>query len=331
MEDASQFLDGVNLAVEEVNATDLPGGRKIQTRVYDDEASFITGITIAQTIAQDPKIFAVVGHWNTAITLPASTIYNESGLLLLSPIVSNVELTRNGYQLLFRNIPSDEEIGKQMALYAGKSQYRRVAIYYTDNAYGRGLADAFEDTARENDITVIDRISGFSDERDFRRILRKWDALDLDAIFVADSMPTGGEFILKLRSEGIAVPVIGGDGLDVDFIQTLGPAAEGVVMATIYNPEDNHPSLQNFIEKFKVRYGKIPDVWAMQGFDSIHLLSWAIQQGKSPLPALVAQTLHSMPGWPGTIGTITFDENGDVVGLPILKKRVRNGTFEYID
>ncbi|MEI6157057.1 MAG: ABC transporter substrate-binding protein [Atribacterota bacterium] len=331
MEDSSRFLDGVDLAVEEVNASDFLGGRKIQAMVLDDQASFITGIAVAQSIAINPKVTAVVGHWNTAITIPASTIYHEAGLLLLSPVVSNVELTRRGYPLVFRNIPSDEEIGKQMALYAGKNDYHRVAVYYADNAYGRGLADAFEDTAREEGISVIDRISGFSDEWGFRRIVRRWEALDIDAVFVADSMPTGGEFIRKLRQNGITVPVMGGDGLDVDFIKALGTTAEGVVIATIYNSQDDRPVLKEFIQKFKTRFREDPDVWALQGYDSIKLLAWAMEKAKSPLPAAVAQVLHTMPDWPGTTGSIRFDASGELVGRSVLKKIVRNGAFEYIE
>ncbi|MTI81654.1 MAG: branched-chain amino acid ABC transporter substrate-binding protein [Firmicutes bacterium] len=331
MKNGTGFIDGVNLAVKEVNAQGGIGGRELGVIVKDDEGSFMTGTTIAQSFVNNPKVVAVVGHWHSHITIPASTIYEKSGLVMLSPVVSNTNLTQRGYQFVFQNIPTDDEIGKQMALFAKQQGYRHIAIYYADTSYGRGLANSFEDVARRNNISIVGRASEFKDDNDFMRTIEKWKALDYEAVFVADSLPAATDFITKLKKINPDIPIMGGDGLDFDFIETLGAAAEGAVLATSYNPDSERPELEQFKQKFMEEYGQKPDVWAIQGYDSIKLLADAMNNTETPTPENIAQQLRALKDWPGIIDDISFNENGAVEGKTVYKKMVRNGEFVYLE
>ncbi|MEG6523051.1 ABC transporter substrate-binding protein [Desulfotomaculum sp. 1211_IL3151] len=328
--DTTDFMEGINLALEEVNAQGGAAGRQLKVELGDDESTFIIGSTVAQSFANDPRVMAIIGHWHTHITLPASTIYENAGVVMLSPVVSNTELCQRDYQYVFQNIPSDAQIGKQMALYADQRRYKNIVIYYSNTPYGLGLANAFEDVAREKGIRIVDRINGFIDSNEFKRSMDKWEALDYDAVFVAGSMPDGGLFIQELKKHRRDIPILGGDGLDFDFIETLGQDAEGVVLATIFNPTDPKSSVQDFIKKFEQKYHKKPDVWAIQGYDSIQLLAYAINKADSPLPADIAATLRATKDWQSVGDSIGFNEDGTITDKAVFKKAVRNGQFDYL-
>ncbi|MEW9122498.1 MAG: ABC transporter substrate-binding protein [Thermotaleaceae bacterium] len=330
LKEDTDFMKGVYMALDTVNSNNGINGRLLKILEKDDAASVVQGTIIAQDLAKNPAVVAVIGHTSTHITLPVSTIYENAGMLLMSPIVSNVQITQRGHKYLFQNIVSDDEIGKEMALYAKSKDYKNIMIYYADNPYGRGLANAFEDVAKENGIKTIDRVSQFSSENEFQRALQKWKALDMDAIFIADSIRTGKKFIMMLKENDVNVPILGGDGLDANFIEELGPAAEGAVIATLFNPEENKPRLKKFIRDFKELYGHEPDVWAIQGYETIELLTDAMGNAKTLLPQDIAKELKSIASWEGIADDICFDENGKVIGKSIYKKKVQDGKFYYI-
>lgn len=325
MTEASHFLKGVDMAIAEANEAGLLG-RRVERMVAEDGGSFIEGTTLAQAIASDPNVAAVIGHWHSHVTLPASEIYNELGTIMLSPIVSNVALTRRGNEFVFQNIPGDDEIGRQMAYYARDRGYQNLVVLYADNPYGRGLADAFEDAAVSEGLVVVDRRQGFVDSFEMNRTIRLWEALGYDAIFVGYGMPEGGELIGRLRRAGVAAPMLGGDGLDLDLIETLGPHAEGVVVASIFDPGVERAELQAFIAAFFDRYGHQPDVWAVQGYDSIKLLVHAIEAAGTTDAEAVAHVLHNVV-WDGALGTYSFNERGEAEGIPVRQKVVQRGVF----
>ncbi|MGM0379456.1 MAG: ABC transporter substrate-binding protein [Bacillota bacterium] len=332
MRDATNFIDGVNMAVEEINSSGGINGRVIKTVVTNDKASFMEGSTIAQRFAENPEITAVIGHWNSDVTIPVSTIYENSQLLLLSPIVANNKLIDRNYDYIIQNIPSDGAVGQKMALYAKNKGYENIAIYYDDNSYGKGLANAFEKASIKNGIKIVDRVSNFKNKLEFDNSLAKWKAFDYDAVFVADSMPGAGEFIKMLRKENNNIPILGGDGLDLSgFIKDLGSASEGVTMPTFLNPVHKREELQAFKEKFTKEYKKDTDIWAIQGYESIYLLAYAIEKGGSSTSVDISHFLKNMKSFNGVLSDISFRENGSIKGRKIFIKTVKNGTYKYLD
>lgn len=330
MAESTKFLKGVYLAINEINDSGGVNGRRILLIEEDDKASTMEGTVIAQKLIDNPKVVAVIGHTSTDVSLPASTIYEKAGVVMLSPIVSNPKLTEQNYNYIFQNIPTDYEIGKEMALFAKDQGYKKIAIYYSDTVYGKSLANAFEDVAVEHHMTIIDRTRSYADEYEFERAIKKWQAMDVDSVFVADSITGGKEFILKLKEAGIDVPILGGDGLDAEFIEQLGEASEGATIATLYNPYDGNPRLESFNEKFQAAYGTEADVWAIQGYDSIRLLALAIEEASSSLPSDIAETLRNMETIYSLLDQVHFDQDGRIQGKSIYKKIVKNGKFEYV-
>ncbi|NBD25151.1 ABC transporter substrate-binding protein [Paenibacillus glycinis] len=325
------FREGLELALDEINETGVLGS-KIRLLEKDDHSSVTDGLTIAQAFANDPKLTAVIGHRSSVVTVPAAQVYDHAGLPLIAPSSTAPGLTSAGLDRVFRTIPNDTQIGTTMAEYAHSKNYRNVAIFYTNDEYGRGLANSFEDGAKSLGMQTIDRLSDYKDLNDLRRIADKWKLLGCDAIFVAEVMPDGASFIADLRKAGLDVPVIGGDGLDSAALAgTAGAAAEGTVVASIFNPSAANDTVRQFVQHYKAKYGEEPGKLAAQGYDALKLLAYALDKAGSREPSKLTQALKETSSWQGASGLHSFDGNGDVRDMPIILKQVAGGKFDYLN
>jgi branched-chain amino acid transport system substrate-binding protein len=330
-----RYGEGLEMAAEETNAAGGVNGRPLRLVRFDDHGSVDDGRLVAQRIAADPDIVAVIGHLQSYVTVPAAAIYDLSGLVLISPASTDPELTAHNYKRVFRTTFTDKAIGRQLAQFAAQRTLRRVAIYYIRNTYGRELANAFEERANEIGVAVVGRRSyDPSDEvteRTFEEIVREWKTLEMDAIFLAGEVPSAALFIAVARAAGIKVPILGGDAMSSPALMSVsGAAAEGTIVGSFFHPDEPRTEVRRFAQSFRKRYGAAPDVGSAVGYDAVRLLAHAMRQAHSSVPNDVARALHEIRDWPGVTGAFTFDNDGDVVGKHLVKLIVRNGRFEYV-
>lgn len=331
MDGTTGYIKGIQMAVNEINMGNGIKGRKIKLSIKDDEGSVTVGTSVAQSFVQDPDLVAVIGHWNSRVSLAASGIYEKAGILMITAASSNPELTNRGYQYILSHMPDDREIARVMVEYAAKQGYKRGAIYYADDSYGRGLANAIEDHAKVNGLEIIDRVTEFEGDQYFESLANRWQAFENEVFFVADVMPNGGRFIDKVRSYDPQVPIIGATGLDrSNFIQVLGKKADQVVIPSLFNPDSINEKTRTFVNRFNQGYGQDPDFWAVQGYEVVKLLSYAMERAESIGPANIVAELYKIDHWEGITGDLYFTETGQIEGKTFSKKIVNNGRFEYI-
>lgn len=324
---------GIEMAQQEINGAGGVLGRQIELRWADDAGSAPQGRYEAQQFADQKDVIAVIGHYNSRVSIPASAIYQFANILMLSPGSTSPRLTQQGFDLVFRNIPTDDEIGCQLARFAYNQGYHSMLILAAKDTYGRGLANVFETEAGRLNIEIVDRLSypKNSDETFFQSILERWKQLSFDAIFIAGTTPEPAYFIRLARKLGVQSPILGGDGLDSPQLWELGgEAAEGTIVATAFHPDVPRPELEQFTSAFQQKYGELPDAWAAQGYDALKLLAYAMEQAGATDPDAVANTLRETRNWPGVTGPHTFDLNGDVVGKPIVLQQVKGQQFVYL-
>lgn len=321
--------EGIELAVNEVNAAGGVNGRNLKIQPKDDEASVTKGMSVAQSFAENMETVAVIGHRNSYVSIPAASMYEKAGLVMLSPGSTAPELTEHGYRYIFRSIPSDAEIAKELVNYAVKAGHKRMVIYYVDDAYGRGLANAFEDNAGGAGINIVDRISYYGDLHGLNNLRLKWQALGYDGVFVAETVKGGAHFIADARKIGVLVPFLGGNAMDsLSLSEIAGSAAEGTTIGTIFNVNENRAKVQKFVNDFQAKYGHLPTPWSAQGYDAVRLLVTAMEQARSSDPAKISEALHGLKNWEGVSGYHTFDENGDEKGRMVVIKQLKNGKLE---
>lgn len=330
--DNNLFNEGIDFAVQEINSNGGINGRELRLLKEDDGGELVKGMAIAESFVENKAIQAVIGHNNSNISIPASTIYDQAGLVMLSPASTAPDLTKNGFQHVFRNIPSDDEITRHLALYLAKQGYRRMAIYYSDDSYGTGLANSFEDHARSQGITIVDRFDYYTSPEDLRILHSRWQAYGLDGIFIAKIMPEGGQFILDAGKAGIKVPFIAGDALDSPLLTEIaGKAAEGTIIGSVFNPNLDRPEVKKFVADFQVVHKEIPGAHAALGYDAVKMLAAAIEKSDLNIRSSVAQELMNLGTWTGIAGIHEFDKKGDDVGDLVVLKKLKAGEFEYLN
>jgi len=332
-ETKAMLWQGMEFALNKVNGAGGVLNRKIRIVKKDDEGLVNKGRLIAQSFAENRNMVAVIGHFNSYISIPASSIYEFSGLLMVTPASTNPKLTQQGFKYVFTMIPTNDEMGKKLAVYALRRGYKKIIIYYVNNSYGFGLANGFERRIEEfENIEIVDRLSYHpAGKDDFRRDLRKWkDNFTFDSIFLAGQVPEAGKIISRAYELGIRAPIFGGNGLNSPKLWEAGcKAVEGTVVAAFFHPDEPRQRVQQFVTDFKKEYGVLPDAWAAQGYDTVKLIVYAMEKAGSTVPKKVADVLRSTKKWSGITGLRTFDVNGNMVDDPILEI-VRNCKFEFL-
>lgn len=330
--DKNLFNEGIDLAVKEINSGGGIKGRELRLLKEDDGSELVKGMAIAESFAENNAIQAVIGHDNSFISIPAAAIYNNAGLVMLSPASTAPELTKNDYKYIFRNLPSDDEIARQLTLYLAEQGYQRMVIYYSDDSYGNGLANSFEDHAKLLGITIVDRFDYYTNLEDLRRLHSRWQAYGIDGIFIATTLSEGGQLISDAGQSGINVPFIAGDALDSPLLSKIGgKAAEGTIIGSVFNPYVDRPEVKRFVTDFLAEYHEIPSSDAALGYDAVKMLASAIENSDLNNRSTVAQELRNLGQWSGVIGIHEFDEKGDDIGDLVVLKKLLNGKLEYIE
>ena len=328
-----RLWEGIQMAVQEINNKGGVLGRKIRVIGGDDEASGTKGQSIAQQFAETKDMVAVIGHYNSYVTVPISIIYEYYGLLMLTPMSTSPKLTQQGFKLIFRNIPDDNAFGRELADFCANRGYKSVVIYHANDDYGIGLANAFEMQSEKNGIAILDRLAYDSlySPRMFRKDLTYWkENYYFDAIFLAGVNPQVAEFIREARKLRIMVPVVGGDGLDSpELIQIAGTNANNTFIGSVFQPERPDKKTVEFVEAFRSKFKATPDTAAAQGYDAVQVIAHAIKKAGSTVPYKIADALHATKNWEGVTGAHTFDEKGEVVDKEISIKVFRDGRFQY--
>lgn len=329
------YGQGIDLAVAEVNDAGGINGRRLQVLRVDDRETVDEGRLVAQRLASNPDVVAVVGHLHSYVTGPAAAIYDMAGLLAISPTATDPGLTSKGYRRFFRTTFTDKEVGRQMALFGAARGYRRSAIYYVRSDYGRGLANAFEETFAQSGGVVVDRQSYDPNSQVLRDVLGRiaddWRTRSLDTVFVAGEAVQASQLIAELRRHGQSVPVLAGDAAGTPELFASDPTVvDGTVVASPFHPNDERPAVREFVRRFTARFNTRPDAAAAVGYDAIRLIARGMELAKSAAPGSVAEALHTMTEWDGVTGPVKFTAEGELGERAIVKMVARRGKFEVL-
>src|SRR5512147_2518392 len=207
--------NGVHLAVDEATAKKIKiGGKTVKFEMMseDDQADPKMGPTLAQKFV-DAKVAGVVGHLNSGVTIPASAVYNQAGIPMISGSATNRKLTEQGFKVVFRTVGRDDQQGPAVAAYvANELKAKKVAIADDATAYGEGLANEVEKTLKAAGVQVVTREKTNEKATDFKAILTKMKGKNPDAIFYGGMDATGGPMTKQARELGIKATFAFGDG-----------------------------------------------------------------------------------------------------------------------
>ncbi len=341
-ENSDHFHEGVDLAIKEINREGGVLGRKLQTLYQTDRNDFEEGRRIAKDLAGNPDVIAVIGHLDPDVAIAASVIYEQAGLLFISYGVAVPALMQYGGKLSFTDVPDVEEAARRLIKLAKDAGKRKVVVFYERNPGHKRSVSIFHKQATMSEMEIVATRSFFSYEHDFRALEWEYDFNEIiwmlkedyefDAILIVGDVRPAAVLIRQLRGLDVDARIFGGGGLDsIQLPKGAGDAAEGVIVATVFNPQDPVGLTRLFIDRFVSEYGAIPDQWAAQGYDSIRMLASAIRKSETAEPAKVAESLRFFENWEGVSGMHTFTPDGHIVDRTIYFKQIVDGKFVYID
>lgn len=307
--------NGARLAVEEVNKSGLEvGGKKVKLELVgeDDAADPKTGTAVAQKLV-DAKVVAVVGHLNSGVSIPASKIYSDAGIVQISPSSTNPDYTKQGFKTTYRVVATDAQQGPALANYAAKTlNAKSVAIVDDATAYGKGLADEFEKTAKAAGVNVVAREATNDKATDFKAILTKIKGKKPDVIMYGGMDATGGPFAKQAKELGIGAKIVGGDGVCTDKVAELaGDAVTNIICSEAGLALSRMEQGADFDKRYQARFNAPVQIYAPFTYDAVMVVVDAMKRANSTEPAAI---LAEMPktNYKGVIGNIAFDEKGDM-------------------
>jgi branched-chain amino acid transport system substrate-binding protein len=322
--------NGVHLAVDEATAKKMKiGGKtiKFEMQSEDDQADPKMGPTIAQKFV-DAKVAGVVGHLNSGVSIPASAVYNQAGIPMISGSATNPKLTEQGFKVVFRTVGRDDQQGPAVAAYvASELKAKKVAIADDATAYGEGLANEVEKTLKAAGVNVVAREKTNDKATDFKAILTKMKGKNPDVIFYGGMDATAGPMIKQARELGIKAVFAFGDGACTSEMTKLGgPASEGLICSQAGLP--TQMASKAFQDAFKAKYGEVKQ-YAPFFYDGANILIAAMQKADSTDPAKYLPMVAAI-SFDGATGHIEFDAKGDRKDAEMTIFQMKSGNVEPV-
>src|SRR5580692_10513007 len=308
----AQLKNGADQAVADVNAAGGILGQKIMLGYGDDVSDPKQGVSVANKFAGDGVKF-VIGHYNSGVTIPASEVYQENGILEISPSATNPKVTDRGLWNIFRVCGRDDQQGGVAgAIIAQKFKGKKIAFVHDKTTYGQGLAEEARKALNAKGMKEVFFEGVNKDDKDFTALVSKLKAVNPDLVYWGGLQDTGGLILRQMRDQGLKAPLMGGDGIaDDEFASIAGPGAEGTLMTFSPDPRTNAKN-KAIVDLFRKKRGFEPQSYTLYSYAAVQIIKQAAEQAKSLDPKKVAEVMHSGKAFSTVLGDISFDKKGDV-------------------
>jgi branched-chain amino acid transport system substrate-binding protein len=308
----AQLKQGAEQAAEDINAAGGILGEKIAIVVGDDRGDPKEGVSVANKFVGDGVKY-VVGHFNSGVTIPASEVYQENGILMITPAATNPKVTERKLWNVFRTCGRDDQQGGIAgAILAQRFKGKRVAFVHDKTTYGQGLADETRKAMNAKGLKEVFYEGVNKDDKDFTALVSKLKASRPDVVYWGGLHDTGGLIVRQMRDGGLKAPLMGGDGItDDEFAVIAGPGAEGTLMTFSPDPRTN-PANKDIVELFRKKRGFEPQAYTLYSYAALQILKQAAEGAKSLDAKKIAEIMHSGKAFKTVLGDVAYDKNGDV-------------------
>jgi branched-chain amino acid transport system substrate-binding protein len=310
--------NAARMAIDELNAKGFTlNGQKatLQLISEDDGADPKQGTAVAQKLV-DAKVNGVIGHLNSGTTVPASKIYNDAGIVQISPATTAPVYTRQHFPGAFRVVASDAKLGSTLSKYAIDSLHaKNIAVIDDRTTYGQGVADEFVKGLKKPGIKVVGREFTSATATDYTAILTSIKGKKPDLIFFGGMDSVAGPMLKQMKALGINAVFMGGDGMCTDALGRL--AGDGLGEGHVYCAEaggvkgPQEKVMEDFRARYKKKFNMDVQLYAPYVYDSVMVMAKAMQDARSADPAKYLPVLKHIK-YEGVTGTIQFDANGDI-------------------
>lgn len=328
---------GARMAADEINAAGGLQGRRVELVRGDDQNDM--GLNGTETVRLiDEGCWAIIGSVHSGCTHVATRITLKYEVPQLTSISTDPTIGLVGSPWMFRCLVDDRAQGRALAnLVFDRLGYARVALAEHRNRYGKMGGKEIRQIAERRGTPVIFTEQFESDQTDFTSLIDRLVADRAEAIIIWGLYGPAGRLVRQMRERGVRIQVFGSDGIVAPaFLEVAGPGSEGALVTYPYDETRRDPVNQAFIERFRRRYGEMPDSFSAHGYDAMMIIASAIRRGGLNRYR-IRDALANTRNFPGVTGSISFDHQGndtrEVIFARVVKGRfvpLRDGDLETL-
>jgi branched-chain amino acid transport system substrate-binding protein len=305
-----QAEQAAEMAVADLNAKGGVLDEPIEMLPVDDYCDGEQAVAAAKKLVEI-KVAAAFGPMCSGAAIPASKVFAEAGVLMISPTATNPKLTEQGFRNVFRVVGRDDLQGKMAGdLLASRWGDKKIAILHDGEAYGKGLAEETRKRLSERGVTEAMFEIIQPSQPDYSEIVGKMQAAGIEVLYYAGYAPEAALLLRRARGRGSELQLVGGDALEVeDFGLIAGPASEGTLFTSPAAPPERPETAR--LAKRLVRTGYYRGF--LRTYAAVQVWTQAVEKAGTFKTEAVAAALRSHE-FDTVLGQISFDEKGDVTG-----------------
>ncbi len=324
-----QMKAGAEQAVADINAKGGVLGQKLVLEIGDDACDPKQAVAVANQMV-NKGIALMAGHFCSGSSIPASKVYEEEGIVQISPASTNPKLTEEGGDNVFRTCGRDDQQGQVAGSFlADKFKGKNIAIIHDKTAYGKGLADEtrkYLKAAGGNDAMYEAYTAG---EKDYSALVSKLKQANIDVLYVGGYHTEAGLIVRQMREQRMKTLLVSGDALVTDeYWAITGDAGEGTLMTFSPDPRKN-PVAAPVVAAFRAK-GIEPEGYVLYTYGAIQAWAQAAEKAGSTDTDKVIKALRSNQ-FDTVLGKIGFDAKGDVTAPGYVFYEWKNGKYDYLN
>ncbi|MBV9637819.1 MAG: branched-chain amino acid ABC transporter substrate-binding protein [Methylobacteriaceae bacterium] len=329
----AQLKNGTEQAVEDINKAGGILGQQLSVEVGDDVSDPKQGVSVANKFVGDGVKF-VVGHFNSGVTIPASEVYMDNGLLMITPSATNPKVTERNMWDVFRTCGRDDQQGAVAGHYiAEQLKGKKVAVLHDKTTYGKGLADETKKTMNSLGVTEVLYEGVNTGEKDYSAIVSKIKASGAEVVYWGGLHTEGGLIVRQMRDQGVQAVMMSGDGITSDEFATIGgPGVIGTLMTFPPDPR-KRPEAQEVVKEFTAKNFN-PEAYTLYSYAAVQIFKQAAEKAGSLDAKKMAEVMHSGMVFKTVIGDISYDKKGDITRpdyVLYVWKKGDDGKITYVE
>jgi branched-chain amino acid transport system substrate-binding protein len=331
----------VELAVKQANDSKTIPGWTLKVEAVDDQAQSGPGQNAATKLAGDETVVGVVGNLNSSVSQVTQPIFAKAGVVQVSPANTNPSLTvdssgKRVYPTYFRTCTTDAVQGPFAAQYLIGEGIKKVATVNDKKTYGQGLVTAFEAEFKKDGGTIVSHqeINADDTTKDYTSVIAAIKPTAPEAVYYGGEYPQAGPLSQQMKSNGLTVPLMGGDGIfDPKFIDLAGKKSDGDLATSVGAPTDSTAAGKTFLADYEAAgYADPAAAYGGYSYDAANAIIQALKTSlasASDAKSARQATVDAMTGvsFQGVTGQVAFDQFGDATSKVITVYKVTGGKW----
>ncbi|MDO5711415.1 MAG: branched-chain amino acid ABC transporter substrate-binding protein [Micrococcales bacterium] len=333
----------VELAVKQANDSKAIPGWTLKVDPKDDEGKPEPGKNAATALSGDDSVVGVVGTLNSSVAQNVQPVLSSANIVQVSPANTNPSLTRGAdftnapkraYPSYFRTCTTDDVQGPFAAQYLLSKGIKKVATIHDKKTYGQGLVAAFskEFTAKGGTISAATTIN--PDDANFQTAITAVKGSSPAAVYYGGEFPQAGPLSQQMKSAGLNVPLMGGDGIfDDKFIALAGKTSTGDLATSVGAPTASLDKGKTFLAAYKAAaYPDASGAYGAYAYDAANAIIEGLKTSLKDAPDAKSARQATVDAvgkvnFEGVTGTVAFDQYGDSKTRVLTVYEVKDGKW----